>query len=138
MWAVWPASTSSPMVFHASGSSPTWSSAMVVMRGTLRRRVAELPRQERQYVGQLVGLLQEWLALAVTGPALLAQQDRSRVAARRGRLQGGRHLAGVQRVDAGVALRRGEQDRRVARARLHVVVRRVRPQPLELLGHVRV
>ena len=51
-------------------------------------------------------------------------------------LQQRRHLAGVQRVDPGVALGRGEQHRRVAGAVDHVVVRRVGVQPGELLGDV--
>ena len=46
-------------------------------------RRAELPRQERQHVGELVGLLRERLAGAVAGAVLLPQQDRMLVAARR-------------------------------------------------------
>ena len=54
----------------------------------------------------------------------------------RRRLQQRGHLAGVQRVDAGVALGGREQRRRVARAVDDVVVRRVGVQPGELLGDV--
>ncbi len=51
-------------------------------------------------------------------------------------LQRGAQLAGVQRVDPGVAVEDGEQRRRVVDALDDPVVRRVRQQPAELLGVV--
>ena len=49
----------------------------------LPRIEADLPGEERQAVGQLVGPLGDRLADAVAGPALLEQQDRALVLARR-------------------------------------------------------
>ena len=76
------------------------------------------------------------LADAVTRPTRLPQQHRPLVLVRRRVLQQRRHLARVQRVDAGVALGRREQHRRVRAPSAHVVVRRVGVQPAELLGDV--
>ena len=78
------------------------------------------------------------LADAVTGATLLVQQHRALVLRRARRREQCGHLAGVQRIDAAVALGRGEQHRRVVRAVDDVVVRRVGVQPGELLGDVRV
>ena len=86
-----------------------------------------------EHVGQLVGLGRRRLALAVAGPALLAEQDR---VARRRRLVASWRRAAILRAwigcDPGVALGRGEQHRRVAGAVDDPVVRRVGQQPGEL------
>ena len=93
---------------------------------------------EREDVGELVSLLRERLAGAVAGSILLPQQDRMLVAARGRPLHDGGHLACVVRIDASVALGRGEEHRGVAGAGHDVVIRGVREHPLELLGDVRI
>ena len=67
---------------------------------------------------------------AVADPALAADQHGPVAAGRR--LQGRGELAGVQRVDAGVALEHREQRGRVRGAVDDAVVRRVAEQPAEL------
>jgi hypothetical protein len=57
--------------------------------------VAELPGEERQRVGLLVGTLGDRLTDAVTGAILLVEQHRAFVLADGRGLQAGRHLAGV-------------------------------------------
>ena len=121
-----------PRLDRAADGQPLDARHQLAPRGSRPSCQAE----ERQTVGQLVGPLGDRLADAVAGPALLEQQDRPLVLARRRRLQQRGHLAGVQRVDAGVALGRREQRRRVARALDDAVVRRVGVQPGELLGDV--
>ena len=115
-----PSSTRSPIRLPRLDGAATTSSATPSRRSP---RVitsvldAELPRQERQHVGAFVR--------SASSPACRRRDRRDRPAAaapgaRPGRrcrvLQQRRHLAGVQRIDAGVALGGGEQHRRVLRA----------------------
>ena len=110
-----PANSSAPLL---NGIRPASSAANPrASHGVGRRRrsaiaasrvahgsIPELPREEREHVGLLGGPLADRLADAVTGAALLVQQDRALVLIGGRPLQQRRHLAGVHRVDPGVAL----------------------------------
>ena len=118
-WAVWPASTSSPMARHATGSSPMCSSAMVVI-GADPTATGAPSCHDRKASTSASSSACFSSGLPTPWPARPSWRSRIGcvVAARRGPLEGGGHLAGVQGVDARVALGRREQHRRVADARL--------------------
>ena len=88
-------------------------------------------RQEEAEFRRLVASL--GLADAVTGVPVDPEQDQTVGL----RLHECGHLARVHRIDAAVPVGGREQDRRVARAGPNVVVRRVGPQPFEVLGVLR-
>ena len=68
-----------------------------------------------------------------TLPSCRSRTGRSSGGCGGGVLQRRAHLPGVQRVDSGVAVEDGEQDRRVPHACPHLVIRRVTEQPAEFL-----
>ena len=98
--------TVKPIERHASTSPP-----IVIHSARAHSRNTQLPGEERQHVGLLVGPLAHRLADAVTGTTLLVEQDRPLVLVDRdAALQQRGHLAGVERIDPGVALGRRQQN----------------------------
>ena len=95
---------------------------------------SHLPEQEAHRVDHLVDLLADRLAAGVPRLRVVAQQDG--VVRPVLRLHQRRHLAGVERRHAGVAVAREIQGGRVVAALDHVVVRRVGVDVRELLGVV--
>ena len=102
---------------HGSTGPPTTSHSTRAITSAPRGSRPSCQARNVRTSASSSACLADRLADAVAGPALLEQQDRPLVLARRRRLQQRRHLAGVQRIDPGVALGRREQRRRVARAR---------------------
>src|SRR5258706_16170078 len=95
-----------------AGSS-TWSSGSLIAPSTARlagrglrsgrgRRYAELPEQELHLVGAVLDLLRDRLAAGMPGLGVVVEQD-GPLAAGRG-LHERRHLAGVERIHAGVRI----------------------------------
>src|SRR5690242_21577079 len=90
------------------------------MRLRLESGYAELPEEECERIGSLFVLRLLGRSEAVAGVEVDPQQDR--LAAGRRRLQASRHLARFPRVDARIVDPRGQQDRRILRPVLDMVV----------------